>query len=196
MNHNPFDGFGRILHSIAVIIAIATLLAVAACSPATHSLPTATPDPCTQQNMQSTLTEFDKLSREFIDSDALAQNTGAGQLAPNITELQRIRREAEDYVIPPCLTKLKEYQLGFMYSTIDAFMIMYSTFAGVPLQAMMTPENFRPAITLVNQRLAQAIDYQNKYQIEKASLLGVTLQPPTATAIPSETPVPAASATP
>jgi hypothetical protein len=202
MIHNHSSGFGRVINSIAGSIAIATLLALAACAPATSaqsatstSLPTATPDPCAQQNIQSTLIEFDKLSREFSDSFALAQNTGAAQLAPIISELQRIRREAEDYVIPPCLTKLKEYQLGFMYSSIDAFMMMYSNFANVAMQDLSNP-NYKPVIDLVNQRLAQANDYRNKYQIEGARLLGITLPAPTATVIPSETPTPAPSATP
>ena len=156
---------------------------------------TNTPDACAQENLQATVNDFDKISREFDDAFVLAQNTPAAQLADIIAEMQRVRRNAQDFPAPICLATLKEYQLGFMNAAIEASLTLYSSFADASNKAM-TQDQVNAIVAQVNQAMAQAVDYGNKYTIEMARLLGVTLTPsPT---MPSETtPSPAAgTATP
>jgi hypothetical protein len=140
--------------------------------------PTATNtlDPCSQGNIRATVVDFDKISREFDDAFVLAQNTPAAQLAGNISEMQRVRRNAQDYAVPSCLGALKEYQLDFMNTAIDASLVLYSKFSGDPSKTM-TQDQANAVIAQVNQDMAQAVDYSNKYRIEMARLLGITLTP-------------------
>ncbi|MGB8984749.1 MAG: hypothetical protein WCC12_22980 [Anaerolineales bacterium] len=143
----------------------------------TAVLPTTTPDPCAPENIESTIVEFDKLSREFSDSFVLAQNTPAAQLSPTIAAMQNIRRRAEDFTVPSCLFKLKEYQLGFMNTAINTSLLLYSSFSGDPSQTL-NQEQVNTIVGQVNQLMAQANDFGNKYTTEMARLMGITLTPP------------------
>ncbi len=186
-----------VISIIAIIVAAGAFLnppATSTPSTATTTLipetPTATntPDPCSTERIGDTVTRFDRISREFNDAFILAQNTPAAQLSANITELQRIRRAAEDFVIPDCLTELKNLQLGFMNSAIDATLTLYSNFSGDPNQTL-TEEQVNLAVVSINQSMASAQDYGFQYTVEMGRLLGVTLTP-SPTMPPSETSTP------
>src|SRR5512135_2847227 len=138
-------GYAAILVILFTIIVIVVLIASFALSTqppkvatptstrfltATPVTPTSTADPCEAKDMMATVTDFDKLSREFNDAFVLAQNTPAAQLSPVITDMQRIRREAQDYAAPSCLSLLKQHQLNFMNAAIDAALSLYSAFGG------------------------------------------------------------------
>jgi hypothetical protein len=109
--------------------------------------------------------------REFDDASLLAANTARDQLRPAISELQRIRRAAEDLQVPPCLGTLKKVQLAHMnlvIATLTAFM-------GGADQAS------------VNEGIGRARQLHDQYTLEIARLLGITVVAVTSAA-PSETP--------
>lgn len=162
--------------------------------PTATPLPTGTLDPCSAKSMQSTVSDFDKLSREFNDAFVLAQNTPAAQLSPVITDMQRIRREAQDYAAPVCLVNLKQVQLGFMNAAIDACLSLYSAFGGNQASSM-SQDQVKQVLTAVNERMSAARQYSAQYTQEMARLLGVTLTP-SPTFVPLVTPGPGTTPTP
>jgi len=135
---------------------------------------TNTPDPCSPEALNITVAGVDKIMREFRDAFVLAQNTPARDLAPNISELQRIRRNAEDFNVPSCAATLKTYQLGYMNAAIDAALALYGNFSGDP-NKVLTQADVDSAIALVTQRIMESNDYENKYIFERARLLGIEL---------------------
>jgi len=118
--------------------------------------------------------------REFDDGSFVAQYTPSSQLGQAISELQRIRRDAEDQDVPSCLARLKQLQLQHMNAVI------------VTLAILMDPST---PPELVNQGIGSARQLHDEYETELARLLGVTLVPP-ATVTPGPSPTPAANATP
>ena len=104
--------------------------------------------------------------REFDDASQLASNTPVQGLPNIISNLQKIRREAEDLQIPPCLGVLKTHQLNHMNLTIQTLI----AFVGGASQD-----------TLKNG-LEQARKEHDLYSLEIVRLLGITLAPLTATA--------------
>ena len=160
------------------------LLLMSACAnqqvPA-QSLATATPDPCSSENLPATVQKINDLMREFDDASQLAANLPAQQLAEVISNMQRIRRAAEDLQIPSCLTTLKSHQLNHMNVMIQTLL----AFVGGANQETLT------------NGLANARQEHELYSIELVRLLGITLAPVTGTPPPiSETAVPTASPTP
>ena len=137
--------------------------------PSSNADPTQTPDPCIGSSMNLTVKPINDLQREFNDASELAANLPREQLQPTITEMQRIRRAAEDLAVPPCLDALKKYQLAHMDSVIDTLI----AFVGGA-----------DADTL-SQGMAKARNEYDQYTLEMARLLGVTLLPATETSIPS-----------
>ncbi len=186
-----------------IVVSVLNVRAPASVDPTPTAVPSATvpvfltttlsstPDPCAPENIEATIVEFDKLSREFSDTFILAQNTPAVQLSPVISKLQQLRRSAEDFKVPGCLSTLKEHQLGFMNTAIATSLLLYSSFAGEATQTM-TKDQMSKIVLQVNQYMRQASDYGNKYTIEMARLLGITLTPsytpePTSLSTPSVT---------
>src|SRR5688572_17391686 len=78
------------------------IVVTATMPPATTTLPpaaitiTVTADLCTPENIQMTVQEIHKFTREFDDASTVAASRPREQLADSIANLQRIRREAED----------------------------------------------------------------------------------------------------
>jgi hypothetical protein len=119
--------------------------------------------------------------REFDDASQLASNLPAQQLPETISNMQRIRRAAEDLQTPDCLSTLKTHQLNHMNVMIQTLL----AFVGGSDQETLT------------NGLANARQEYNLYSLEIARLLGITLAPITNTSAPAaETAPPAASATP
>jgi hypothetical protein len=137
---------------------------------------TNTPDPCAPENMEAEVQKVHKFMREFDDASSLAASRPREELADAISELQQIRRNAEDQVIPYCLGDLKNYQISHMNSVINT------------LIAFMSASNESDQ-EIVNQGIALAREQHDQYTLELARLLGLTIE--AATVIPVETSTPA-----
>ena len=122
-------------------------------------------DPCSSANLPTTVQEINNLMREFDESSQLAPNTLAQQLPDIISNLQRIRRAAEDTQIPVCLGTLKTHQLNHMNLTIQTLI----TFVGGASQEEL------------NAGLEKARQEHDLYSLEIVRLLGITLAPINAT---------------
>jgi hypothetical protein len=139
---------------------------------ATAALATNTPDPCGPDSIESEVQKVHAYMREFDDASSLAASRPQGELGDAIAELQRIRRETEDQPTPPCLTDLRTYQVSHMNAVINTLV----SFMGGADQVT------------VDQGIAQSRDLHDKYTIELARLLGLTVEP--ASVAPSQTPSP------
>ena len=134
----------------------------------------ATPDPCVLPQLETEVQKIHKHMREFDDAAILASNMPREQLSGSIADLQRIRREAEDELTPGCLTNLKAFQVQHMNSVITT---LIAFMAGTDQQSL-------------DQGIAIARDLHDQYTLELARLLGLTVVPATAPALPLETPTP------
>lgn len=145
-------------------------------SPSISADVTSTLDPCAPENIEAEVQKVHKFMREFDDASSLAASRPREGLADAISDLQRIRREAEDQVIPYCLGDLKTYQISHMNTVINT------------LIAFMSASNETDQ-EIVNQGIAMARDQHDQYTLELARLLGLTIE--AATVIPIETATPA-----
>ncbi|MCC6297777.1 MAG: hypothetical protein IT314_00650 [Anaerolineales bacterium] len=132
--------------------------AVTAAAEATATL---TPDPCVGFALSESVKPINDLQREFDDASALAANLPREQLSDVITNLQRIRRAAEDVTPPTCLSALKSYQLTHMNAVIDTLLAFVGGADNATLNAGMT----------------QAQDSHDQYTLELARLLGASPSP-------------------
>src|SRR4029453_8088372 len=83
------------------------------------------------------------------------------QLPEIISNMQRIRRAAEDLEVPACLTMLKTHQLNYMNGMIQTLL----SFVGGADQ------------TTINKGLTTARQEHEQYSLEVVRLLGITLEP-------------------
>ena len=135
---------------------------------------TNTPDPCAPENIEAEVMKVQKIMREFDDAATLAVNLPQEGLADAIADLQRIRRDAEEQVIPPCLGDLKTYQISHMNTVINT------------LLAFMRGADQQ----LVDQGIALARQQHDQYLIELARVLGLTIEPAVIVPTATETPTP------
>ena len=135
---------------------------------------TVTPDLCASENIQAEVDKIHRHMREFDDASILASSTPRDQLSSSIADLQRIRRVAEDEIIPPCLGDLKRYQIQHMNSVIETLI----AFISGSDQAIL------------DQGIAIARQQHDQYTLELARLLGITVVPATAIILPTQTPTP------
>lgn len=135
---------------------------------------TDTPDPCAPENLEAEVQKIHAYMREFDDASTLAASRPSGELAASIEDLQRIRREAEDQPTPACLATLKTYQVSHMNSVINTLI----AFMGGADQ------------TAVDQGIALARDQHDRYTLELARLLGITVEPASSILPPAQTPTP------
>lgn len=133
---------------------------------------TSTPDPCAPENIEAEVQKVHKFMREFDDASSLAASRPREELADAISDLQRIRREAEDQVIPHCLGDLKTYQVSHMNSVINT------------LVAFMGGSDQQ----IVDRGIALAREQHDQYTLELARLLGLTIEAATIIPPPAETP--------
>jgi len=122
------------------------------------ALPTSTPDPCAPDNLEASIKAVNDLMREFDDSSQLASNLSKEQVPDSISEMQRIRRAAEDQIVPACLVTLKKYQVAHMNSVINT---MLAFVGGADSNTL-------------NSGLAQARKEHDLYTLEIVKLLGIT----------------------
>lgn len=126
---------------------------------------TTTDDPCSPENLPTTVQGLNNLMSEFDNASQLASNTPAQQLPEVISNLQRIRRGAEDTHIPSCLGELKTHQLNHMNLMIQTLIALVGGASQEELTAGL--DNARKEHDL--------------YSLEIVRLLGITLAPITAT---------------
>jgi len=139
---------------------------------------TSTPDLCGSAFLPGEVDKAHKWMREFDDATLLGTNTPRDQLPPVISDMQRIRRAAEDQIVPPCLANLKSLQLAHMNTVINT---LVSFLSGASQDVL-------------NQGAELAREQHNAYAVEYARLLGLTVVvPPTSTPGVSltDTPIPA-----
>lgn len=126
-------------------------------------VPSATPDPCSPEQIEATVQKVHVHMREFDDASILASNLPLNELSEPIANLQRIRREAEDEQIPPCLTILKKYQIAHM-NTVIATLVAF--LGGADQNSL-------------EQSIAIAREQHDQYTLELARILGLTVVPAT-----------------
>lgn len=174
----------------ALVILLAILLSACVNTPATPSASTPdiqfvvitatpppatdTPDPCAPGNIEAEVQKIHAYMREFDDASTLAASRPRDDLAASISDLQRIRREAEDQPTPSCLATLKTHQISHMNSVINTLI----AFMGGADQAA------------VDQGIAIARDQHDRYTLELARLLGITVEPASTIIPPEQTPTP------
>ena len=135
------------------------------------SMPTFTPDPCSMENLSTSIKEVNDLMREFDDISKLAASVAREKVPELVSEMQRIRREAEDHEIPSCLSTLKVHQISHMNLVINT---LIAFIGGAQSEALTDGIN----------RAGQEHDL---YTLEIARLLGIPQTPgtvPSATASP------------
>ena len=151
---------------LSLLLLLLSIL-LSACAVDDRATPTAqpsataqpTPDPCAPENISGEVEKMHKIMREFDDETVLAQYTPREQLNPNISNLQRIRREAEDQPVPSCLVTLKGHQLAHMNTVIKTFLGLRG---GVDVDE-------------INQDIMLARQQHDAYILERANLLGLTV---------------------
>ena len=156
----------------------ATLPAAATPLPTdTQSAPptiTATLDPCGAGQIEDAVQKVHKHMREFDDASTLASSTPREQLSSSVANLQRIRRDAEDEKVPPCLVDLQKYQVAHMNTVIGTLIAFIGGADKTSLE---------PGIALAQQQ-------HDQYTLEFARLLGLTVVPAAPPSSPSATPTP------
>ena len=139
---------------------------------------TNTPDPCAPENIQAEVQKLHKFMREFDDGSSLAASVPANQLTDIITNLQRIRRDAEDQPTPSCLAALKTYQISHMNIVISTLINLIGYANGTVNK------------DVIDQGIALARQEHDRYTIELARVLGLTMEAPPTSDLPTQTPSP------
>jgi len=166
---------------IILLCAIFVLFLTACGSQDPHVTPAApisnsnsTPDLCAAEHLAESIKKVNDLQREFDDASQLASNLAREQLPDSISNMQRIRRAAEDHQAPACLTTLKGHQLAHMNIVIDT---MIAFVGGADTETL-------------NKGIADASEEHDLYTLEIARLLGTTLSPVTNESVPTDTSAP------
>jgi hypothetical protein len=126
----------------------------------------AEPDPgdvCSTGLVEAEVQKVHRHMREFDDASILASKMPREDLSEPIAGLQRIRREAEDEDIPPCQIDLKAHQVDHMNSVIGTLI----AFIGGADRAAL------------EQSILIAREQHDRYTLELARLLGLTVVPAT-----------------
>ncbi|MBC7878354.1 MAG: hypothetical protein H7Y59_14380 [Anaerolineales bacterium] len=183
MKKNPTLIVIIIFLSLALVLSVvygATGIPKAAASPTVTvvistntSLPTPTPDVCSPENIEDQVKQVHLLMREFDDTSLLIQTTLLQSSTVSLVQdLQKIKRTAEDQDVPACLNDLKEYELAFMNSMIEAFTTALSFLNAYG------PNGDQTALDSLTQPLVtQASFHLQQYGNEYARLLGLTPVP-------------------
>jgi hypothetical protein len=132
---------------------------------------TSTPDPCSVENLSESIKQVNDLMREFDDMSKLAANLAREKLPELISEMQRVRRTAEDQEVAACLSTLKMHQISHMNIVIDTL---------IAFLGGAQPE-------MLNDGIARAGQEHDLYTLEVARLLGIP-QGSTSTPLATNTP--------
>lgn len=149
---------------------------------------TVTPDLCAPENIRAEVDKVHRHMREFDDASTLAASIPREQLSAPTAGLQKIRREAEDEPVPPCLTTLKDYQVNHMNSVISTLIAFMGVNDPLALDCVDVVENTREAE--ICQSIASARQQHDQYTLELARILEIQIVTATPVITPSETPNP------
>ncbi len=149
-------------------VLLLAILFLSACSSA--------PGVCPPKQGQAYSEGVRDVARRFDDAVELAQSTPRVSLAPIVSDLQAIRRDAEDIEVPDCAADAQDALIAYMDSTIDGF------------RAFLASE----ADASVNAYFDAASRHFNDYQERLDTVMGV----PSATPRPTSTPGPTATSRP
>lgn len=144
-----------------IVLALVGVFIITSCGQSTPPEPSFTPDPCLGENLKVEVAKVTQLTRSFDEVSVLASNTPRESLNTHISELQRIRRDAEDQKVLACLETLKNLQIAYMNAVIQTLI----TFIGSADQQS------------INQGITLSRQLHNQYLVELARILGVTLAP-------------------
>jgi len=156
--------------------------------PTATATTTNTPDPCSTENIKGEVDNVHKHMREFDDASTLAASLPREQLSGPIANLQKIRRDAEDEVVPSCLSNLKELQIKHMNSVISTFIAFLSVSDPHTIDCSSGGNSTDEAA--ICQNIAAAREEHDQYTVELARLLGIPIVTATAVITPPETPTP------
>jgi len=126
--------------------------------------------------------------REFDDASTLAASMPREQLSTPIANLQKIRRDAEDEQVPPCLASLKDYQIQHMNSVINTLIAFLSINDPQAIDCIDVEKNTQEEG--ICQSIAIARQQHDQYVLELAQILELPIVTPGATVTASETPTP------
>jgi len=149
---------------------------------------TGTPDLCAAENIRAQVDKVHRHMREFDDAATLAASMPREQLSGPIADLQRIRREAEDEPVPPCLSTLRDYQVKHMNSVISTLLAFLSV--SDPLAIDCTSAERSAEVEAICQSIGTARQQHDQYTLELARILGIPIVTPAAPVTTSETPTP------
>lgn len=164
--------------------------AVSTQEPVSTAAVSTTADLCVSPQIEAEAQKVQKHMREFDDASILASSVPQAQLSTSIADLQRIRREADDEKIPPCLADLKNYQIGHMNSVINTLLAFMRSKDPLAIDCVDIQSNTEEEA--VCQSIALARQQHDQYLVELARVLGLTVVPATPGAVttPAETPTP------
>ena len=111
--------------------------------------------------MSASIKEVNDLMQEFDDIAKLAASVTREKVPELISEMQRIRREAEDHETPTCLSTLKFHQITHMNTVIDT---LIAFIGGAQAEAL-------------NEGISRAGHEHDLYTLEVARLLGIPQAP-------------------
>jgi predicted small lipoprotein YifL len=134
---------------------------------------TPTPDRCAPANVPAEFAKVTRLMRSFDEVSVVAQVTPNQQLAVMLLEMNRIRDEATDQEVPPCLDSLKGEKVKFMNAVVATMTNFLGGASGQPLQ----------------QRILASRNQRTNYEIELGKLLGYEYHTPTPWPTPTATQV-------
>jgi hypothetical protein len=137
---------------------------------------TTTPDLCAPENVKAEVDKVHRHMREFDDASRLAASMPREQLSTPIADLQRIRRDAEDEQVPPCLAKLKEYEVQHMNLVINTLIAFISINDPLAVDCVDVVDNTQEAE--ICQSIASARQQHDQYVLELARILELPIVTP------------------
>ena len=146
---------------------------------------TMTPDLCASENIKTEVDKVHRHMREFDDAARLAASMPREQLSVPTADLQKIRREAEDEPVPPCLSTLKDYQIKHMNSVIDTLIAFMGINDPLAVDCVEIEQNTEEE--LICQSIAIARQQHDQYILELAKILELPIVTPGATITAPET---------
>jgi hypothetical protein len=149
---------------------------------------TTTPDLCAPENVKAEVDKVHRHMREFDDASTLAASMPREQLSTPISNLQKIRRDAEDEQVPSCLAKLKEYEVQHMNLVINTLIAFISINDPLAVDCVDVVENTQEAE--ICQSIANARQQHDQYVLELARILELPIITPGPTLAASETATP------
>jgi len=157
---------------VAAIIAL--ILSTSACTTYASTLPapiapyssavvppSATPDPCSPENLPDSVQPLNEHMRQFDDLAVLAANILQTHVIQVVSAMRAIRSAAGEYAAPACLEHLKALQLLYMDRTLET-LVSFQAGADAPT---------------ISRRILLAREYHEQYAVELARMLGKTLTP-------------------